>query len=70
MAHVHRGIHTKMFYCWFTDLVFIDGKYLHPRLRYNEATKIFLKYYHDMAENDFDMFFDKCLWPCVIWCGE
>ena len=54
-----------MFYCWFTDLVLLDGNYLYPFLRHKEATRAILKYYHDMAEEDFDKFFDKCYWPCI-----
>ena len=54
-----------MFYCWFTDLVLLGGKYLYPALRHSPATREILKYYSDMAERDFDTFFDKYYWPCI-----
>lgn len=57
-----------MFYCWFTDLVFLGGNYAFPAFRHGPATREILKYYSEMADRNFDEFFDKCLWPsAALW---
>ena len=54
-----------MFYCWFTDLALLNSGYSHMPTRNNKATKEILKYYSDLADNDFHKFFSKYLWPCI-----